>query len=428
MNDTIEPGGQRGRDEAGASFLRKLKSSGGVRVFPAACAARRIPGCAALDSRFRGNDDRCMRMPRRPVAAGILIAAINLAGDTTSRADGPPAGPASQPAESREPGSPTAQPAGQPSRAVEEELTPEALDAIERGLAWLARQQKPDGSFGSGSQYGRHVGITALAGLAFMSDGNLPGRGRYSRELDRALQFVLESTAEESGLICAETSYGPMYGHGFATLFVAELHGNSPRPDLREKLRKAVRLLVQTQNDEGGWRYHPVKADADISVTICQVMALRAARNVGIDVPKSTIDRAISYIRRCQNSDGGFRYMQDSTGSMFPRSAAGVAALYYAGLYGGPELKAGLGYLMENLPAEGRSHGHYYYGQYYAAQAMFQAGGRYWSAWWPAIRKDLLSKQAEDGSWRGEAGDEYGTAMALIVLQIPNRLLPIFQK
>lgn len=300
--------------------------------------------------------------------------------------------------------------------------------SIQRGLAWLATQQKSDGSYGSGSQYGRHVAITGLAGLAFLADGNVPGRGRYSRQVEGCIDFILASTAAESGLICAETSYGPMYGHGFATLFLGEVYGMSPREDLREKLRKAVQLIIRTQNDEGGWRYHPVKADADLSVTICQVMALRAARNAGIDVPKSTIDRAIAYVRRCQNPDGGFRYMMDSTGSMFPRSAAGVAALYYAGLYQGPEIKAGLGYLMQQLPDGSRQQAHYYYGQYYAAQAMFLAGGEHWQTWWPAVKSDLLRRQNADGSWRGEAGTEYGTAMALIVLQIPNRLLPIFQK
>lgn len=300
--------------------------------------------------------------------------------------------------------------------------------AIRKGMVWLADQQKSDGSFGSGSQYGRHVGITALAGLAFMSDGHVPGRGRYGKNVDLALKFVLDSTADESGLICAETSYGPMYGHGFATLFLAEVYGMSPRPEVREKLRKAVRLIIGTQNDAGGWRYHPVKADADISVTICQIMALRAARNAGIDVPKATIDRAISYVRRSQNPDGGFRYMLDSSGSMFPRSAAGVAALFYAGLYSGPEITNGLKYLMQFLPGKSQPQGHYYYGQYYAAQAMFQAGGDYWKQWWPAIRDELIDKQADDGYWQGEAGNEYGTAMALIVLQIPDGLLPIFQK
>src|SRR5262245_12441597 len=105
--------------------------------------------------------------------------------------------------------------AAERSRLPKSEYTPKTRRAIERGLAWLAQQQKSDGSFGSGSQYGRHVGITALAALAFMSNGDMPGRGRYSRQVEKALKFILDSTAEESGLICAETSYGPMYGHGF---------------------------------------------------------------------------------------------------------------------------------------------------------------------------------------------------------------------
>ncbi len=300
--------------------------------------------------------------------------------------------------------------------------------AVQRGLAWLAAQQAEDGSFGASSQYGRNVAISALAGMAFVADGSVPGRGRYARNVERALRFILNATAEQSGLISAETSYGPMYGHGFATLLLAELYGMAPDPDLREKLRKAVLLIVRTQNDEGGWRYHPVKADADLSVTICQIMALRAARNVGIDAPKSTIDRAIRYVRASQNRDGGFRYMLDSAGSMFARSAAGVAALFYAGIYEGPEIERGLRYLEQFTPGKAAEQTHYFYGHYYAVQAMYIAGGDHWQRWWPAIRDELLDKQDADGSWQGQAGTEYGTAMALIILQVPDQTLPIFQR
>jgi len=83
---------------------------------------------------------------------------------------------------------------------------------------------------------------------------------------------------------------------------------------------------------------------------------------------------------------------------------------------------------MKFLPPDEHSVGHYFYGHYYAAQAMFLAGDKYWSVWWPAIRDEMLIKQDVEGYWRGQAGKEYGTAMALIVLQMPNRLLPIFQK
>jgi len=308
-----------------------------------------------------------------------------------------------------------------------EELTPAAREAIEKGLRWLAKRQYPDGAFGSGTYYRKHVAITALACMAFLSDGSVPGRGRYAHVVQRGLDFILNS-ASGSGLLAAQTSHGPMYGHGFATLLLAELYGMSPRPDLREKLAKAVRLIVATQNAQGGWRYQPVRADADISVTVCEVMALRAARNVGIAVPKKTIDAAIRYVKACQNADGGFSYQIGLKASAFPRSAAAVATLQYAGQYTGPEVTKGLEYIFRFLPGRGEVTGHYYYGHYYAAQATFFAGEEYWRRWYPAIRDELIAKQRPDGSWRGMAGEEYGTAMALIILQIPNRLLPIFQR
>ena len=112
-----------------------------------------------------------------------------------------------------------------------------------------------------------------------------------------------------------------MYGHGFATLFLAQVYGMTKRDDIRRKLSDAIRLIVRTQNHEGGWRYQPRPEDADVSVTVCQIMALRAARNAGIHAPKSTRDRCVEYIKKCQNDDGGFRYMLEGSGSQFARSA-----------------------------------------------------------------------------------------------------------
>jgi hypothetical protein len=307
------------------------------------------------------------------------------------------------------------------------EITPSSQASVRRGLEWLAAQQQEDGSFGSQSHYGKHVGITGLAGMAFLSDGHTPGRGHYAHVVDGCIDFILAHRSE-SGLLAAETSHGPMYGHGFATLFLAEAYGMSHRDDLHEALRKAIRLIVTTQNDEGGWRYQPTRNDADISVTVCQVMALRAARNAGVFVEKSTIDRAIEYVKRSQNPDGGFRYMLSGGASAFARSAAGVTTLQYAGLYDADEIERGMQYLLAFLPPREQSVGHYFYGHYYAAQAMFLAGDDSWAVWFPAVRNELLERQSEEGFWRGQAGNEYGTAMALIILQMPNRLLPIFQK
>jgi prenyltransferase beta subunit len=251
--------------------------------------------------------------------------------------------------------------------------------------------------------------------------------------VQKCLNFVLAAT-QESGLISSDNSHGAMYGHGFATLFLGEVYGMSPDEEVKEKLQKAVRLIQKTQNQEGGWRYTPVPNDADISVTICEVMGLRAARDAGIKVEKETIDNAIKYVLACQNPDGGFSYVaRQGSGSGFARTAAGVSALYYSGIFEGNNLKRGLDYLKQfsgkggEGMRDGGIEGMYFYGHYYASQAMFLAGGDYWANYYPGVRDQLISRQIKGtGAWNGEAGEDYATAMALIILQMPNRYLPVF--
>jgi hypothetical protein len=317
------------------------------------------------------------------------------------------------------------------------EITPAQQKAVEKGLAWLAEHQSADGSFG-GTSMNERAAVTALAALALMENGNLPDRGKYGENVARALKFVL-SCCQESGLIVADSGSVPMYGHGFATLFLGEVYGMTGDENVKEKLEKAVKLIESCQStqqgNEGGWRYQPVPFEADISVTICQVMALRAARDAGIYVSPGTVDRAIKYVQDCQNPDGGFSYMArfgGGTPSGFGRSAAGVASLYYAD-HQGAELERGLKYLKQYTP--GKSHagndpmdqeGNYFYGNYYAVQAMFLAGGDYWSDWYPGVRDQLIARQNSNGGWSGEYSDDYCTAMAMIILQMPNRYLPVF--
>lgn len=311
-----------------------------------------------------------------------------------------------------------------------DEITPELERTIAKGLEALAKRQQENGSYNGG---GADVAITALAGIAFMADGNLPGRGRYGQNVQRALDFVL-SQAQESGMLSAAESNGNMYAHGFATLFLAEIYGMTGDEMVKERLQKAIRLIHQAQNPEGGWRYTPQPIDADVSVTICQVMALRAARDAGIKVEKATIDKAIEYVKRCQNEDGGFSYMaRGGGGSIFPRSAAGVATLFYAGIYEGEEIKKGIAYVEQYLPGKGGGGagpdgmmGHYYYGHYYAVQSMFLAGGEHWKKWFPAIRSELIRSQGANGMWSGDVSEDYATSMALIILQMPKRYLPVF--
>jgi hypothetical protein len=308
-------------------------------------------------------------------------------------------------------------------------LLPDQRACVERGLAALAQLQRDDGSF-SGDGLDRHVGVTSLAGIAFMQAGNLPGRGPYGDNVQRALEFIV-SSSQESGLIVATDRHGAMYGHGFATLFLAEAYGMTRQEAIGDVLKRAVELIEKSQSPTGGWRYQPFPMDADISVTICQVMALRAARDAGIKVRGVVIDRAIRYVRDCQNTDGGFSYMARQGGpSGFARSAAGLATLYYAGVSDGSEVERALQYLIRardgSLESAKDAHGHFFYGHYYASQAMFLAGDDYWKAWFPSLRDELLRAQLADGLWRREVSPAYSTAMSLIILQMPNRYLPVY--
>jgi hypothetical protein len=343
-------------------------------------------------------------------------------------------------------------PDGRQSRGM---INAAAQDAIDRGLAFLESQQHQDGSFGTLNHRG-NVAITSLGGLAFMAGGHQPGRGRYGRVVNKALEFLItleERNNNRSGFLFNPQAQanGPMYGHGFGTLFLAEAYGMVQRPELRERIRgtlsRAVDLIIRTQNNEGGWRYQPVRNDADISVTICQIMALRAARNAGFAVPAEVATRCTNYVKRCQdlNGDGGFRYQQTKMGHTgFARTAAGVVALNSAGIYKGKEVDRGLEYLMQRCKPGGPAQGHpwqrqemsmhYYYGHYYAVQAMWIAGGDYWRQWYPAIRDELINHPDHnaDGSWWDRRTfphcPHYATAMACIILQVPNNYLPIFQR
>ena len=306
------------------------------------------------------------------------------------------------------------------------------IDAsVGRGLAFIAANQNRDGSWGSGSgSYSRHVGITGLCTLALMANGNVPGRGKYGRHVEDGLRYILNNTTTAAtgtkpvGYIGDESSR--MYGHGFAALCLAEAYGMTRNPDLERKLKLAIDCIVRTQHNDGGWRYQPSpEGESDLSITICQVQALRAARNAGIKVPKETVERAIGYTRKSARPTGQFSYMLRTGGGSVALAGAGVTALYGTGQYNCPEAMRGVQYLRENLH---RHTGHYFYGHYYVSQAMYQAGGDAWHDYYSKSMPQLLGKQQDNGSWPGQVGTVYSTAMACLSLQVHNGYLPIFQR
>ncbi len=291
--------------------------------------------------------------------------------------------------------------------------------AVEHGLAFLASRQSDDGSYGS-EVYRGHVAVTAFVGRAMMASGSKPGEGPYGEPLTKALAYLL-GRVQRNGLITSKNANepAPMYGHAFALTFLAECQKAAPKDEVKAKIERAVQLIVKSQNKEGGWRYLPKPGDADLSVTVTQLMALAAARDAGVEVPKEPIDRAIEYVKKSQNSDGGFRYLLQGGTSGFARSAAAVTALYRAGAGDCDEVRKGSEYVAK-FPAGatiGQPEVFYFYGHYYAAQVMSHAAAADWDSWSTAVRDRLLEQQGKDGSWPDTASADLGTAMACLTLQ-----------
>ena len=315
-------------------------------------------------------------------------------------------------------------------KSAGELMNAETRRAVENGLRFLASKQVKNGSdrgaFGS-SGYSGSVGICGLGGLAFMSGGNTPGVGQFGKEVEAAADFVVKNT-QKSGYIARSTNaVGNMYGHGFATLFLSQAFGMSRKKEVGDALRRAVNLTLTAQNEEGGWRYQPVKSSADLSVTVCQIMALRASRDAGINVPDKAREKCINYAKKSQNADGSFRYTLNGGHSTFALTAAGVVSLFSAGIYEGKAIENGLKYL-KGRENDAERH-YYYYGHYYAVQAMWHAGGKWWNDWYPNIRTKLLQSQESTGAWGDSSyGEEFATAMACIILQMPLDMLPIFAR
>lgn len=322
-----------------------------------------------------------------------------------------------------------AQSSSVPEMTAETLMTRETHEAVDAGLRYLAGRQvdrgADKGAFGNGGYQGS-VGICGLAGLAFLSEGSTPDVGRFGKSVDGCCDFVLRHVSPSGYIARTENAVGNMYGHGFALLFLTQVYGMTRRKDLADKLRTAVKLTISAQNAEGGWRYQPRPVDADLSVSVCQVMALRAARDAGITVPDAVRDKCIEYVKKSQNDDGGFRYTLNGGHTTFALTAAGLVSLFSAGIYDGPHIEKGLKYLTRNRM---RAEGHYFfYGHYYAVQAMWHAGGEWWNDWYPRVRDMLLKRQQSNGSWTSPYSNEFGTAMACIILQMPNDRLPIFAR
>jgi len=310
--------------------------------------------------------------------------------------------------------------------------------AISKALEHLAKKQQPSGAWVL-DQFGESTSSTSLAVMAFLAAGHVPGEGLYGAKIEQGVKWVLDQQ-QANGMLVKERGHGPMYSHGISTLMLAEVAGMTDDAfagRCRDALKKSVRLILAAQSvrkdhgSQGGWRYLPSSNDSDLSVTGWQLLSLRAAKNLGCDVPAENIDAAVEYVKRLSVRNRGFGY-QNGSGSSPTRAGTGILCLEICGVHHSPEAVGAADSLLQDpLRADQEW---FFYGAYYCTIGMFQVGGRHWEQGKNHLIPLLLNLQAEDGSWSGRQGQErnlgtvYATSLAVLALSVEYQYLPIYQR
>ena len=344
--------------------------------------------------------------------------------------------------------------------------------AVQRGLTWLAEQQKEDGSFES--RTAGQPAVTSLCLMAFLAQGESPANGQYQKQLAVAIDFIADQQ-KPNGLIGMRApgavpiprkgilnhlNASSVYNHAISALALSEAYGECT-PDQAKRIspiiEKAIAATLEMQGwggkkkeDVGGWRYLSLKpgGDSDLSITGWQLMFLRSAKNAGFDVPKKNIDAAVTYVENCflqdQGNQGVHAYV---VGQPFActrgMAGAGVLAMAHAGKHDSKEAIASGEWILKhdfsNYNDDAPTYGvasceeHYHYASFLCSQAMFQLGGKYWKQFYPPLVETLLANQQEDGAWPRESsarqyGNCYSTSLCILSMSVPNQMLPILQR
>ena len=324
---------------------------------------------------------------------------------------------------------------------------------VDKGLEFLSRRQRPDGSFQPDPA--NDPGISGLCIMAFLSRGHLPEQGPFAETLNKSVDFVLKCQ-QPNGVISKQLHWKhSAYSHGICSLVLSELYGMS-RPTDEAKFRRAIEnaIVFTSQRhsspklhayDEGSWRYldRHNNRDGDLSITSWNVMFLRSAKNSGFEVDVRLIDEAVAYIKRLYSPGAKtFYYMFDDpeiNGKGFHRgmAGAGVLSLSLAGEHHTELAQNAADFILKKTivqyDASTNPREFLCYGAFYSSLGMFQMGGSHWREFYPKTAKALIKAQRPDGSWTPKSressfGPEYMTALTVMALTPPYQILPIFQR
>ncbi|MCW8140979.1 MAG: hypothetical protein KIT58_18915 [Planctomycetota bacterium] len=338
--------------------------------------------------------------------------------------------------------------------------------AVTAALRWLKFHQSADGRWdaagwqqncsrgprcsGPGTEAGNShydVGITSLALLAFLGNGHTHRFGTFKATVNKGLNWLKKQQAAD-GSVGYDVSHGEsIYNHSIATMALCEAYAVSRDFTLKRYAEQAVKFCVDSQNPGLGWKYGVRSGRNDTSSTGWFVLALKAGKTAGLEVPDAAFDGARNWFIRATDSEGNVGYETPGGGSSFlgPNdgkydltpcmTAVSVICRIFTGERRSEDaIRKGAKILADNPPTWTDANNYrkvnmYYW--YYGTYAMFQVGGDRWKDWNKAMQQSLLPRQrqrgCEDGSWDPvcewalAAGRVYTTAINALTLEIYYR-------
>lgn len=337
--------------------------------------------------------------------------------------------------------------------------------AVAMGLKWLAAHQLPDGRWsfvhskackGQCSEAATEFlyadnAATGLAVLCFLGAGQTHIEGDYKETVFKALGFLLQNMKiDKVGKVAVGSWFHEtapkgtpdtfrMYGHAIATTAMCEAFGMTKDPKLAEAAQLGINFIVASQDPRGGgWWYKPLQP-GDTSVVGWQLMALKSGYMSGMVFPQETIRRASRFLDYVQTDNGahyGYRQPGDRKKNDMGTTAAAVLCRMYMGT---PKDHPGLLAAIDALSTLEEKERKDAYVMYYATQALKQYGGDRWDSWNKKMQDFLVGSQINTGhaagSWEPksfnfhhgkQAGRHYHTCMAIMVLEVYYRYLPIY--
>ena len=325
-------------------------------------------------------------------------------------------------------------------KARREYSNQDVKDAIEKGLEYLKDNQLANGGWDGGA-YGINSNIVGSCLRAFIDyDHNDP---RWKETINKAIMFFTNVWHDPADYPAGRArdfyggglwndriqphgySHGKMYSQGAATAALIDYFYRTQNISLLPYINESVKLIIRAQESpnrpstlsgprsNGGWRYDPGYTSSDTSITGWNLHALILAEVLDVcNIPDNAFEYAEKWLERV-SSGSGFGYR--SASSSYTNTGVGVYCMYLLGKGNTASVQGGLTSLMNWGPRYATSK---FYYTYHATLAMYLAGGNDWNDWSENITDMLLDSQVQDGSWNGEYGVIWGTAMALMTLEL----------